>query len=85
MTESNENGNSKTTEVKKIVKNATDLQRLKLERLMKNPVSVKNGFIILYLLNSLTSGIIGMIILFEKPNFLKTSFGKWLEYNYLNE
>jgi len=79
MTESNENGSSKTTEVKNIVKNATDLQRLKLERLMKNPVSVKNGFIILYLLNSLTPGIISMIILFKKPNFLKISFGKWLE------
>jgi len=52
MTESVENGSSKTTEVKKIVKNATDLQRLKLERLMKNPVSVKNGFIILYLLKT---------------------------------
>lgn len=34
-----EEENSKTTEVKKLVKNATDLQRLKLERLMKNPVS----------------------------------------------
>lgn len=34
--------NSKTTEVKQLVKNATDLQRLKLERLMKNPVSSNN-------------------------------------------
>lgn len=39
MFESVEKDNSKTTEVKNLVKNATDLQRLKLERLMKNPVS----------------------------------------------
>jgi len=39
MTDPVEKDNSKTTEVKKVVKNATDLQRLKLERLMKNPVS----------------------------------------------
>lgn len=39
MTEAIEVDNTKTTEVKKIVKNATDLQRLKLERLMKNPVN----------------------------------------------
>lgn len=39
-----EEDNSKTTEVKKLVKNATDLQRLKLERLMKNPVSFLNTF-----------------------------------------
>ncbi|KAL4142809.1 hypothetical protein QTP88_005208 [Uroleucon formosanum] len=37
MFESVEKDNSKTTEVKNLVKNATDLQRLKLERLMKNP------------------------------------------------
>ncbi|KAL5240647.1 hypothetical protein ACI65C_008057 [Semiaphis heraclei] len=37
MTDSVEKDSSKTTEVKKVVKNATDLQRLKLERLMKNP------------------------------------------------
>lgn len=35
---------SKTAEVKKLVKNATDLQRLKLERLMKNPVGFVNVF-----------------------------------------
>jgi len=39
MTEPVEKDSSKTIEVKKLVKNATDLQRLKLERLMKNPVS----------------------------------------------
>jgi len=39
MFEPVEKDNSKTTEVKNLVKNATDLQRLKLERLMKNPVS----------------------------------------------
>lgn len=39
MTEEIGNDKSKTTEVKQLVKNATDLQRLKLERLMKNPVS----------------------------------------------
>lgn len=39
MTETIDNDNSKTTEIKQLVKNATDLQRLKLERLMKNPVS----------------------------------------------
>lgn len=39
MTEEIADEKSKATEVKKIVKNATDLQRLKLERLMKNPVS----------------------------------------------
>lgn len=38
MAEVLEDDKSKTTEVKKLVKNATDLQRLKLERLMKNPV-----------------------------------------------
>lgn len=38
MIEAIEEESSKTSEVKKIVKNATDLQRLKLERLMKNPV-----------------------------------------------
>lgn len=39
MFEPVEKDSSKTTEVKNLVKNATDLQRLKLERLMKNPVS----------------------------------------------
>jgi len=39
MTEPVEKDRSKPTEVKNLVKNATDLQRLKLERLMKNPVS----------------------------------------------
>jgi len=39
MTEPVEKDSSKPTEVKNLVKNATDLQRLKLERLMKNPVS----------------------------------------------
>lgn len=38
MTEAIADDKSKTTEVKKLVKNATDLQRLKLEKLMKNPV-----------------------------------------------
>ncbi|VVC36322.1 Protein of unknown function DUF1168 [Cinara cedri] len=37
MTEAIEDEKSKTNEVKKLVKNATDLQRLKLDRLMKNP------------------------------------------------
>lgn len=40
-----EEDSSKTTEVKKLIKNATDLQRLKLERLMKNPVSFMNIFV----------------------------------------
>jgi hypothetical protein len=39
MKEAVDTDNSKTAEVKQLVKNATDLQRLKLERLMKNPVS----------------------------------------------
>lgn len=39
MSEEIADDKSKTTEVKQLVKNATDLQRLKLERLMKNPVS----------------------------------------------
>lgn len=38
MTETNADNVTNQTEVKKLVKNATDLQRLKLERLMKNPV-----------------------------------------------
>lgn len=38
MAEANDDDKSKINEVKKLVKNATDLQRLKLERLMKNPV-----------------------------------------------
>lgn len=38
MTEDIDDDKSKTNEVKKLVKNATDLQRLKLDRLMKNPV-----------------------------------------------
>lgn len=42
MIEAIDNDNSKKTEVKQLVKNATDLQRLKLERLMKNPVSLDN-------------------------------------------
>lgn len=42
MTEVVEKDSSKTTEVKNLVKNATDLQRLKLERLMKNPVSMND-------------------------------------------
>ncbi|XP_060864502.1 PRKR-interacting protein 1 homolog [Metopolophium dirhodum] len=37
MTEPVEKDSSKPIEVKNLVKNATDLQRLKLERLMKNP------------------------------------------------
>lgn len=39
MADVDESNKSKTTEVKNLVKNASDLQRLKLERLMKNPVS----------------------------------------------
>jgi len=46
MTEAVKNDNSKMSELKILVKNATDLQRLKLERLMKNPVST-NGFIVM--------------------------------------
>lgn len=38
MTESIKDDKSPANEVKQLVKNATDLQRLKLERLMKNPV-----------------------------------------------
>lgn len=38
MTDVIDDDKSKINEVKKLVKNATDLQRLKLERLMKNPV-----------------------------------------------
>jgi len=37
MAEAFDDDKSKINEVKKLVKNATDLQRLKLERLMKNP------------------------------------------------
>lgn len=47
MTEDVTDDKSKKTEIKTLVKNATDLQRLKLERLMKNPVSV-NYFISTY-------------------------------------
>ena len=39
MTEAIDSDKSKKSEIKQLVKNATDLQRLKLERLMKNPVS----------------------------------------------
>lgn len=46
MMEAIEEDKSKTTEVKKLVKNATDLQRLKLERLMKNPVSFMKIYVI---------------------------------------
>jgi len=38
MTDAIDDDKSKITDMKKLVKNATDLQRLKLERLMKNPV-----------------------------------------------
>lgn len=47
MTEVIEGDKTKTTEVKTLVKNATDLQRLKLERLMKNPVSKSSLLIII--------------------------------------
>lgn len=46
MTETNADNVSNTTEVKKLVKNATDLQRLKLERLMKNPVGTSLFYMI---------------------------------------
>jgi len=38
MTETDVDEKSTKVEVKKCVKNVTDLQRLKVERLMKNPV-----------------------------------------------
>lgn len=40
MTDLVANDNPQSTGIKNLVKNATDLQRLKLERLMKNPVSL---------------------------------------------
>lgn len=45
MAETNSETNEKVIDRPTVVRNATDLQRLKLEKLMKNPVSVLLGYV----------------------------------------